>query len=91
MQKQRVVSGMRPTGRLHIGHYHGVLENWVKLQEQFDCYFFVADWHSLTTEYADTSGIKDATREMVLDWVAFGLDPEKCLIFEQSQVASMRN
>jgi len=87
MQKQRVVSGMRPTGRLHIGHYHGVLENWVKLQEQFDCYFFVADWHSLTTEYADTSGIKDATREMVLDWVAFGLDPEKCLIFEQSQVA----
>lgn len=87
MQKQRVVSGMRPTGRLHIGHYHGVLENWVKLQEQFDCYFFVADWHSLTTEYADTSGIKDSTREMVLDWVAFGLDPEKCLIFEQSQVA----
>lgn len=87
MQKQRVVSGMRPTGRLHIGHYHGVLENWVRLQEQFDCYFFVADWHSLTTEYADTSGIKDSTREMVLDWVAFGLDPEKCLIFEQSQVA----
>ena len=87
MQKQRVVSGMRPTGRLHIGHYHGVLENWVKIQEQFDCFFFVADWHSLTTEYADTAGIKDSTKEMVLDWVAFGLDPEKCLVFEQSQVA----
>ena len=86
MQKQRIVSGMRPTGRLHIGHYHGVLENWVTLQDQFDCFFFVADWHSLTTEYADTAGIKDSTREMVLDWVAFGLDPQKCLVFEQSQV-----
>jgi len=86
MQKQRVVSGMRPTGRLHIGHYHGVLENWVNIQEKFDCFFFVADWHSLTTEYADTAGIKDSTKEMVLDWVAFGLDPKKCLVFEQSQV-----
>lgn len=87
MHKQRIVSGMRPTGRLHIGHYHGVLENWVRLQEQYDCLFFVADWHSLTTEYADTAGIKDSTREMVLDWVAFGLDPQKCLVFEQSRVA----
>jgi tryptophanyl-tRNA synthetase len=87
MQKQRVVSGMRPTGRLHIGHYHGVLENWIRIQEQFDCFFFVADWHSLTTEYAETSGIKGSAREMVLDWVAFGLDPTKCLVFEQSQVA----
>jgi len=86
MSKQRIVSGMRPTGRLHIGHYHGVLENWVRLQEQYDCFFFVADWHSLTTEYADTAGIKESTREMVLDWVAFGLDPQKCLVFEQSQV-----
>ncbi len=86
MQKQRIVSGMRPTGRLHIGHYHGVLENWVRLQDRFDCFFFVADWHSLTTEYADTAGIKSSTREMVLDWVAFGLDPQKCLVFEQSQV-----
>lgn len=86
MYKQRVVSGMRPTGRLHIGHYHGVLENWVKLQDQYDCFFFVADWHSLTTEYADTAGIKDSTCEMVLDWVAFGLEPQKCLVFEQSQV-----
>jgi tryptophanyl-tRNA synthetase len=84
--KQRVVSGMRPSGRLHIGHYHGVLENWVKMQDSFDCFFFVADWHSLTTEYADTSGIAQSIRDMVLDWVAFGLDPEKCVIFRQSLV-----
>lgn len=84
--KQRVVSGMRPTGRLHLGHFHGVLENWVRIQEEFDCYFFVADWHSLTTEYADTAGIKDSTREMVLDWIAFGLDPEKSVVFQQSLV-----
>lgn len=84
--KQRVVSGMRPTGKLHIGHYHGVLENWVNMQDSFDCFFFVADWHSLTTEYADTSNIAQSIREMVLDWVAFGLDPAKCVIFRQSLV-----
>ncbi len=84
--KQRVVSGMRPTGKLHIGHYHGVLENWVKIQDNFECFFFVADWHSLTTEYADTSSIRANVREMVLDWIAFGLDPEKSVIFRQSMV-----
>ncbi|HPX61470.1 MAG TPA: tryptophan--tRNA ligase [Deltaproteobacteria bacterium] len=84
--KQRVVSGMRPTGRLHLGHYHGVLENWINIQDGFDCFFFVADWHSLTTEYENTSGIRDSTREMVLDWIAFGLDPEKSVIFRQSLV-----
>lgn len=84
--KQRVVSGMRPSGRLHIGHYHGVLENWVKMQDSYDCFFFVADWHSLTTEYADTAGISQSIREMVLDWVAFGLDPGKCVVFRQSLV-----
>ena len=84
--KQRVVSGMRPTGRLHIGHFHGVLENWIRIQDQMDCFFFVADWHSLTTEYADTAAIRDNIREMVLDWVAFGLDPEKSVIFRQSLV-----
>jgi len=84
--KQRVVSGMRPTGRLHIGHFHGVLENWIKIQEQMECFFFVADWHSLTTEYADTASIRNNVREMVLDWVAFGLDPEKSVIFRQSLV-----
>ncbi len=84
--KQRVVSGMRPSGRLHIGHYHGVLENWIRMQDSYDCFFFVADWHSLTTEYADTSGIAQSIRDMVLDWVAFGLDPEKCIVFRQSLV-----
>jgi tryptophanyl-tRNA synthetase len=84
--KQRVVSGMRPTGKLHIGHYHGVLENWIKIQDSFDCFFFVADWHSLTTEYADTSGIRDSINEMVLDWVGFGLDPAKSIVFRQSLV-----
>jgi len=84
--KQRVVSGMRPTGKLHIGHYHGVLENWVKMQDDYDCFFFVADWHSLTTEYADTAAIMENIREMVLDWVAFGLDPAKCIVFRQSLV-----
>ena len=77
---------MRPSGRLHIGHYHGVLENWVRMQDSYDCFFFVADWHSLTTEYADTSGIAESTREMVLDWVAFGLDPAKSVVFRQSLV-----
>jgi len=77
---------MRPTGKLHLGHFHGVLENWLKLQEEYDCFFFAADWHSLTTEYADTSGIRESTRDMVLDWLAFGLDPQKCTIFEQSIV-----
>jgi len=77
---------MRPSGRLHIGHYHGVLENWVRMQDCYDCFFFVADWHSLTTEYADTSGIAASTREMVLDWIAFGLDPVKSVVFRQSLV-----
>jgi tryptophanyl-tRNA synthetase len=84
--KQRVVSGMRPTGKLHIGHYHGVLENWVNIQDNFDCFFFVADWHSLTTEYADTAAIRDNIREMVLDWIAFGLNPDKSVVFRQSLV-----
>ncbi len=84
--KQRVVSGMRPTGKLHVGHYHGVLENWVRIQDDYDCFFFVADWHSLTTEYADTSSIRENVREMVLDWIAFGLDPAKCVVFRQSLV-----
>lgn len=86
MLRQRVVSGMRPTGKLHVGHYHGVLENWVKIQESYDCFFFVADWHSLTTEYADTAGIRDSIREMVTDWLGFGLDPAKCIVFRQSLV-----
>jgi tryptophanyl-tRNA synthetase len=86
MENRRVVSGMRPTGRLHLGHYHGVLANWLELQSGYECFFFAADWHSLTTEYANTEEIRDNTREMVLDWLAFGIDPEKSTIFQQSLV-----
>jgi len=80
------VSGMRPTGKLHLGHYHGALVNWLRLQEQFQCYFFVADWHALTTDYAAPQGIRESTIEMVTDWLAVGLDPKKSVIFRQSRV-----
>jgi len=86
MNNKRIVSGMRPTGKLHLGHYHGVLANWRKLQEDFECFFFAADWHSLTTEYENTTGIVENTYEMVLDWLAFGIDPQKNTIFVQSRV-----
>lgn len=86
MNNNRIVSGMRPTGKLHLGHYHGVLANWQKLQEEFECFFFAADWHSLTTEYENTTGIVENTYEMVLDWLAFGIDPQKSTIFVQSRV-----
>ena len=86
-QPHRVVSGMRPTGRLHLGHYHGVLKNWVELQHEFDCYFFVADWHALTTHYEDDSDkISDNVWEMVIDWLAAGVDPGQCTMFIQSRV-----
>lgn len=83
---KRIVSGMRPTGKLHLGNYEGALKNWVKLQDQYQCYFFVADWHALTSDYADTSRIKENTLAMVTDWLAAGLDPNKCTIFTQSLV-----
>ena len=82
----RVVSGMRPTGRLHLGNYFGALKNWVSLQDVQDCRFFVADWHMLTTGYDDTSALQDNIREMVLDWLAAGVDPGKSLIFKHSDV-----
>lgn len=82
----RTVSGMRPTGPLHLGHYFGVLKNWVALQEREEAYFFVADWHALTSDYADPSRIRHNIAEMVKDWVAAGLDPQKCVIFRQSAV-----
>ncbi|WP_027721524.1 tryptophan--tRNA ligase [Maridesulfovibrio zosterae] len=82
----RIVSGMRSTGRLHLGHYFGVLVNWINIQEDNECYFFVADWHALTSEYSDPRKIKGFVPELVKDWVAAGLDPEKCVIFHQSQV-----
>lgn len=86
MTKKRVVSGMRPTGNLHLGHYLGVLKNWVKLQEEYECFFFVADWHSLTTEYENPSKVKDSTREILIDWLAAGIDPNKATLFIQSRV-----
>jgi len=82
----RVVSGMRPTGRLHLGHLVGALSNWVRLQDQYDCFYFVADWHALTSEYADTSRVVENSYDMVADWIAAGLDPEQCTFFVQSLV-----
>jgi tryptophanyl-tRNA synthetase len=77
---------MRPTGRLHLGHFFGALSNWLKLQKEYDCYFFVADWHALTTHYEDTSSIAESTLQVAMDWLAVGLDPEKSTLFVQSQV-----
>jgi len=85
MTKPRILSGMRPTGKLHIGHM-SVLENWVRLQDEYECYFMVADWHALTTSYDNTEGIRESIREMVLDWLAVGMDPQKSTIFIQSHV-----
>ncbi len=85
-ERQRILSGMRPTGPLHLGHYFGVIANWLKLQEEYDCYFFAADWHALTSEYADATRVKGFIPGLVKDWVAAGLDPEKCVIFQQSMV-----
>ncbi len=85
-QRQVIVSGMRPTGRLHLGHLHGALANWVRLQEEADCYYFSADWHALTTQYHDTGIIKAAEREMFVDFIAAGLDPQRCTFFVQSEV-----
>src|SRR5512137_1285258 len=86
MQNRRIVSGMRPTGKLHLGHYHGVLANWLELQKNNHCFFFVADWHSLTTEYENTEAVRDSIGDMVLDWLAFGIDPEQSVVFRQSHV-----
>jgi tryptophanyl-tRNA synthetase len=81
-----IVSGARPTGRLHLGHLHGALKNWIRLQENYRCYFFVADWHALTTDYATPQGIRQSTIEMVMDWLSIGLDPTRSVIFRQSSV-----
>ena len=85
MQK-RIVSGMRPTGKLHLGHYLGVIDNWVKLQNDFDCYFFVADWHALTTKYDKTENLRQDILDVTMDWLACGVDPEKSTIYVQSQI-----
>jgi tryptophanyl-tRNA synthetase len=86
--KSRVLSGMRPTGRLHIGHYFGALQNWVRLQNDpaYDCFYFIADWHALTSDYADTSGVAENTLQIMIDYLAAGLDPAKSVLFLQSAV-----
>jgi tryptophanyl-tRNA synthetase len=84
MRKKRILSGMRPTGKLHLGNLHGALHNWVKLQEEYDCFYFVADWHALTTDYEQTEGIRESIWFMVIDWLSAGLDPQKSTLFVQS-------
>ena len=86
MYADRVLSGMRPTGALHLGHYHGVLKNWVKLQHEYECLFFVADWHALTTHYDSPEIIEDNVWDMVIDWLAAGVDPAQATLFIQSKV-----
>src|SRR3970040_1928252 len=81
-----ILSGMRPTGRLHLGHLHGALKNWVRLQNDYRCFFFVADWHALTTDYAAPQEINHYSREILIDWLSGGLDPSRSVIFRQSRV-----
>jgi tryptophanyl-tRNA synthetase len=88
LEQKRILSGMRPTGKLHLGNLHGALKNWVELQEsgKYDCFYFVADWHAITSEYSSTEGIKDNAISMVIDWLSVGLDPQKSTLFVQSAV-----
>ena len=88
MERKRILSGMRPTGKLHLGNLHGALQNWIDLQEsgKYDCFYFVADWHAITSEYSSTEGIKDNIVNMMIDWLAAGLDPHKSTLFVQSAV-----
>jgi tryptophanyl-tRNA synthetase len=85
-EKKRILSGMRPTGPLHLGNLHGALANWVKMQEQYDCFFFIADWHALTSDYEDTGSISRYIRNMLIDWLSAGLSPEKSTLFIQSHI-----
>ncbi len=85
-EARRILSGMRPTGRLHLGHYHGVLKNWVRLQEEAECFFFVADWHALTTHYEEPASMNAHVWDMLVDWLASGIDPEQATLFIQSRV-----
>ncbi len=86
MARKRVLSGMQPSGLLHLGNLMGALDNWRKLQDEYECYYFIADWHALTTNYADTSKLRTFTREMIIDWLAAGIDPEKSVVFQQSRL-----
>ncbi|MFC1839630.1 tryptophan--tRNA ligase [Thermodesulfobacteriota bacterium] len=84
--KKRIVSGMRPTGKMHLGHLHGALNNWKTLQQDYECFFFIADWHALTSEYANTEIIKESVYEIIKDWVSVGLDPQESTFFIQSEI-----
>ena len=84
--RKRVLSGMQPSGLLHLGNYLGALENWKGLQNEFECYFFVADWHALSTNYADTSRVREFVHELLIDWLAAGIDPAKATVFVQSRI-----
>lgn len=86
MSKKRVLSGMQPSGRLHIGNLVGALQNWVRLQDKYECYYFIADWHALTSQYSDTSQLKENTKDLLINWLAAGLNPEKSVIFIQSHI-----
>jgi tryptophanyl-tRNA synthetase len=86
MTKARVFSGMQPSGRFHLGNYLGALQNWVKMQHEYECVFSIVDWHALTSQYEDTGSIKDNIHQMAIDWLSAGIDPEKCIIFVQSHV-----
>ncbi|MBP8645398.1 MAG: tryptophan--tRNA ligase [Syntrophobacteraceae bacterium] len=85
-ERKRILSGMRPTGRLHLGNLHGALDNWIQLQFQYDCFYFVADWHALTTDYSSPERITENTWDMILDWLSAGLDPSQATLFIQSEV-----
>jgi tryptophanyl-tRNA synthetase len=85
-QKKRILSGMRPTGPLHLGNLLGALSNWVNMQDDYECYFFIADWHALTSDYDNTEPIEENRKEIMLDWLSAGLTPEKSTLFVQSQV-----
>jgi tryptophanyl-tRNA synthetase len=85
-QKKRILSGMRPTGKLHMGNLLGALANWVKLQDEYECFYFIADWHALTSDYEDTTRVHEYTREIIIDWLSAGLTPEKSTLFVQSQI-----
>ncbi|MBA3031325.1 MAG: tryptophan--tRNA ligase [Desulfobacteraceae bacterium] len=85
-KKKRILSGMRPTGPLHLGNYHGALANWVKMQDTFDCFYFIADWHALTSDYENTSQITGNSMQMMMDWLSVGLSPEKSTLFVQSSI-----
>ena len=86
MQKKRIVSGMRPTGKLHLGHVHGALNNWRSLQDNYECFYFIADWHALTSEYERTEIIQESTRDIIIDWISVGLDPKRSVFFIQSSI-----